>query len=109
MAAHSVLRMPLGMRKSGRSQIKQRKKMRTNITWFQTIPVGLALVLIGGSVSAGELDPSQQNWFRHYEKQANLPKPGDMLLNTDPEPDLSEGFISLFNSNSSIRVICIKS
>ena len=52
---------------------------------------------MSGSVHAGELDPSQQNWFKHYEKQANLPKPADMLLNTDPEPDLSTGFTPLFN------------
>ncbi len=48
---------------------------------------------------AGELDPGplQQKWFKHYEKQANLPDPAQMLLNTRSEPSLTEGFTDLFN------------
>ena len=47
--------------------------------------------------TAGELDPQQHEWHAHYKKQQNAPKPKDMLLNTDPEPDLSAGFTPLFN------------
>lgn len=50
-----------------------------------------------GLVLAGELDPQQHEWHAHYKKQQNVPKPEEMLLNSDAEPDLSDGFTSLFN------------
>lgn len=50
-----------------------------------------------GSLSAGEVDPSQKEWFGKYEKQANAPDPAAMLLNTDAEPDIEKGFVSLLN------------
>ena len=46
---------------------------------------------------AGELDPQQHQWHAHYKQQQNAPKPAEMLLNTDAEPDLTDGFTSLFN------------
>ncbi len=46
---------------------------------------------------AGELDPQQREWHARYRKQENAPKPEEMLLNTDSEPDISEGFTSLYN------------
>ena len=46
---------------------------------------------------AGEVDPQQKDWHKQYKKQANAPLPEEMLLNTDPEPDLNDGFSSLFN------------
>ncbi len=46
---------------------------------------------------AGKLDKSQQKWYEKYKVQENAPDPADMLLNTDPEPDLTEGFVPLFN------------
>lgn len=49
------------------------------------------------AVSAGTVDPEQAAWHKKYKSQENAPKPKDMLLNTDAEPDLSEGFTSLFN------------
>lgn len=66
----------------------------------------LLMTLIGaiaGSLSSTdaavgqELDPQQNKWVEHYAKQKNAPKPEEMLLNTDAEPDLTEGFVSLFN------------
>ncbi|MFT5323212.1 MAG: hypothetical protein ACI8P0_001059 [Planctomycetaceae bacterium] len=48
-------------------------------------------------VYSGELDPQQEEWIKQYKKQANVPKPEDQLLNTDPEPDLKDEFVSLFN------------
>lgn len=48
-------------------------------------------------VFAGELDPQQSEWHAHYSKQENAPNPEDMLLNTDSEPELTEGFAPLFN------------
>jgi len=49
------------------------------------------------AASAQELDPSQSDWVDYYSKQDNAPKPSEMLLNTDDEPELTEGFVSLFN------------
>ena len=43
------------------------------------------------------VDPSQEAWYEKYKTQANVPKPAKMLLNTDAEPNLTEGFASLFN------------
>ena len=50
-----------------------------------------------GLGAAGELDPQQQEWHARYKKQENAPKPEEMLLNRDAEPDLSDGFTGLFN------------
>lgn len=55
------------------------------------------LTLSSAMAHGQELDPNQQDWIDHYEKQDNAPKPAEMLLNTDEEPDLTEGFTSLFN------------
>ena len=62
----------------------------------------LTLMMVGFVLSQGvavgqELDPGQNAWLPKYAKQKNAPKPDEMLLNTDDEPDLSEGFESLFN------------
>ncbi len=55
-------------------------------------------MMLSSSVVFGqELDPQQKDWIDHYQKQKNAPKPAEMLLNTDEEPDLDEGFVSLFN------------
>ena len=51
----------------------------------------------GGFANGQELDPQQKSWITKYEKQKNAPKPTEMLLNTDAEPELSEGFVDLFN------------
>ncbi|TWU33030.1 3-keto-disaccharide hydrolase [Novipirellula artificiosorum] len=58
--------------------------------------IATQLVLIG-RLGAGEVDPQQSEWYQKYKKQANVPEPENMLLNTDPEPDLAEGFQPLFN------------
>jgi hypothetical protein len=55
------------------------------------------LLILAGALSAGELDPSQDKWFKQYQKQPNVPKPAEMLLNTDAEPKLSDKAVSLFN------------
>ena len=64
---------------------------------MKTLQTFISTILLAGSLQSGELDPSQQNWLKHYAKQSNLPKPADMLLNTDPEPKLTDGFVALFN------------
>ena len=59
----------------------------------------LLIILTAGSIMAGTLDPTQKKWIDRYQKQKqkNLPAAKDMLLNTDPEPALKDGFTSLFN------------
>lgn len=62
----------------------------------------LALILCLGAgpfVSAGEYDPQQAEWIKSYKKQANVPRPEEQLLNTDAEPDVKDGFVSLFNGS----------
>ena len=44
-----------------------------------------------------EVSPQQKDWYKQYKNQANVPTPSDMQLNTDAEPDLEDGFESLFN------------
>ena len=56
------------------------------------------LVLLGfSSAMAGTIDPAQSDWYKRYKTQENVPKPGAMLLNEDKEPELSDGFVDLFN------------
>lgn len=54
-------------------------------------------IFASGLAAAGTLDSKQDTWIEKYKKQKNVPKPEAMLLNEDAEPDLSEGFRSLFN------------
>lgn len=60
----------------------------------------MVLVAAAAQCFSGEVDPSQKEWFAKYRKQANAPKPGEMLLNTDQEPDLKDGFVSLLNGKN---------
>jgi len=59
--------------------------------------VAFLLVFAAGQSPAGEIDPGQEKWFKQYEKQPNVPKPADMLLNTDAEPQVGVKAVSLFN------------
>jgi hypothetical protein len=43
------------------------------------------------------IDPQQSAWYAKYKSQANIPLPTEMLLNSDPEPALADGFTSMFN------------
>ncbi|MCS7469829.1 DUF1080 domain-containing protein [Stieleria sp. ICT_E10.1] len=67
----------------------------------QTLVQGTLVCLFAISVFAdgGSVDPAQEAWYAKYKSQQNAPKPEDMLLNTDPEPELTEGFRDLFNGN----------
>ncbi|MHC4908731.1 MAG: family 16 glycoside hydrolase, partial [Planctomycetota bacterium] len=59
--------------------------------------MGRAMLELLGAAPAPSLDPSQQRWYEQYTSQPNAPEPSAMLLNTDPEPDLTSGFTPLFN------------
>lgn len=60
-----------------------------------TIISSLLLALTFGN--ANEIAESQQQWIEVYKKQVNIPEPGAMLINQDEEPDLSDGFVDLYN------------
>lgn len=53
--------------------------------------------LVGSTAFGGTLDSSQSEWHKKYKTQENAPNPKEMLLNTDAEPDLADGFKPLFN------------
>jgi hypothetical protein len=65
---------------------------------MKTITI-LAACLASLSVTcANQVSESQQQYIKKYEKQANTPKPEEMLINTDVEPNLNEpGFVDLYN------------
>lgn len=57
-----------------------------------------AILILGiTTAGAGEVDPKQADWHKKYKTQKNVPKPEEMLLNEDKEPELSSGFVELFN------------
>lgn len=62
----------------------------------------LAVCLATLSVAcAHQVSESQQHLVEKYAKQANTPAPAEMLLNTDPEPNLEQaGFVDLYNGTN---------
>ena len=74
-------------------------QLRTSLGRFFLTLLMVGFVLSHGIAIGQELDPGQNAWLPKYAKQKNAPKPGDMLLNTDDEPDLSEGCL-LYTSPS---------
>ena len=67
------------------------------IKTFLVCLVSLVFCAGKGITFAGTVDESQSAWHEKYKKQENAPDPEEMLLNTDPEPDVHEGFTPLFN------------
>jgi hypothetical protein len=58
----------------------------------------LAVLILATSLAhAGTIDPSQEKFIATYKSQPNPPKPEEMLINTDAEPALTDGFKDLFN------------
>ncbi|WP_217175555.1 3-keto-disaccharide hydrolase [Coraliomargarita akajimensis] len=54
--------------------------------------------LAGSSLLFGnQISEDQQVYIKKYEKQKNIIPPAEALINTDQEPDLTEGFVSLYN------------
>ncbi|MFT5127209.1 MAG: hypothetical protein ACI8W8_000810 [Rhodothermales bacterium] len=64
---------------------------------MKAIAILISIMLAVGAVSANEIADSQKKWIAQYKKQPNVPKPEDMLVNTDPEPALDAGFASLYS------------
>jgi|GEM_PF-233207 len=58
----------------------------------------VVLLLVVSCAQAQDIDPSQKDWHKRYQKQANAPDPAKQLFNDDPEPAFAgEGFVDLFN------------
>lgn len=70
--------------------------MRNNLRDY-TLGLLATLFLVSSGAFAQELDPRQKEWIAKYEKQANVPRPKEMLLNTSKEPRPKKGFKPLFN------------
>ncbi|MEM9250993.1 MAG: DUF1080 domain-containing protein [Planctomycetota bacterium] len=64
------------------------------------LPLLICLFYGTSLLAEHQVAPTQQKWIEVYAKQRNLPEPGDMLLNTDAEPDLTEGFVELYDGES---------
>lgn len=60
----------------------------------------IAMICLIGVANAQKLDPTQAQYVKKYAKQPNPPKPENMLLNSDKEPTLEEGFSALLDGNS---------
>ena len=72
-------------------------QFQTLVGRFLPAVLMVGFVLSHGFVIGQEFDPGQNAWLPKYSKQKNAPKPDEMLLNTDDEPDLTQGFVPLFN------------
>jgi len=62
--------------------------------------VALALASVGCATVPNQVSESQQHYVKKYETQANVPVPTEMLVNTDAEPPLEEGFTDLYNGKN---------
>lgn len=63
----------------------------------------LPLILLSTSsvyLTAHQIDESQQNWVKRYERQTKKVAPEEALINTDSEPDLANGFTNLYNGEN---------
>ena len=47
--------------------------------------------------AANQVSEAQQPFIKRYENQKRIIAPEKARLNNEPEPDLSEGFVSLYN------------
>ncbi len=74
--------------------------LRPNIASIEfsvVLRIAICVIIVSGVATAQTLDPQQSKWIEKYKNQDNVPKAEAMLLNTDPEPDLTTGFTPLFN------------
>ncbi len=67
---------------------------------MKTSILSIVLISLATGALANVVSEDQKQYVKKYEKQASVAVPADMLLNTDPEPDLNEGFVSLYNGKN---------
>lgn len=59
-----------------------------------------AMLSMASLATAGQISENQQKYIAKYEKQTLKVAPADALLNTDAEPELTEGFVDLYNGEN---------
>ncbi|MEM0965378.1 MAG: DUF1080 domain-containing protein [Verrucomicrobiota bacterium] len=70
--------------------------MKARLLFLSLLPAfAVPNLHFGGTVSE-----DQQQYVKRYAKQKNVPEPAEMLINTDPEPSLDEGFVDLYNGEN---------
>lgn len=74
--------------------------MRKNSEWFGLAIVAMLFFGAASAAKAQKLDESQKDWIKKYQKQQNAPEPSKMLLNTDPEPQITGAFKRLFGGDN---------
>jgi len=74
-----------------------RTVFRYQVGSMKNVTIALSLLFTTAFVTANEIADSQKKWIPVYKKQKNIPAPADMLINTDKEPNLKKGFVSLYN------------
>lgn len=57
----------------------------------------ICLLMFPTSLMAHQISESQERFIKKYAKQKHIVPPDQALLNTEKEPDLSEGFVELYN------------
>ena len=57
----------------------------------------IMLLLVSCTTAENKLSESQKDWHKNYIKQANIIPIDKMLINTDKEPNLTNGFVDLYN------------
>lgn len=67
---------------------------------MKKVIICLAAAGLAAAAGANTISESQKKFIKVYEKQKTVPKADEMLLNTDPEPNLSKGFTSLYNGKN---------
>jgi hypothetical protein len=63
----------------------------------RTVAAVVVSLIAVSAAWANKVSEDQQKWVPQYKKQANAPKPAEMLVNSDPEPDLGADFVALYN------------
>ncbi|MDP4880043.1 MAG: DUF1080 domain-containing protein, partial [Opitutales bacterium] len=66
---------------------------------LKRIIVGLFLV-VTASAQINQVSEDQTYFIQKYEHQKCILSPEDMLINTDPEPAVDDGFTDLYNGNN---------
>lgn len=66
-----------------------------NLLFYLFAPLAMVSAAEAGTISAGQQEYVVK--YRDRQKQKNLPAPEAMLLNTEAEPGLANGFRPLFN------------
>lgn len=60
----------------------------------------LSIASIAPFAHTGQVSEEQQKYIARYEKQTLKVAPENALINTDAEPSLQEGFVSLYNGEN---------